>query len=118
MLKKTTTILLAIIFALAALPFGQQTEAATTYTFVNVKYDETENKDGTVNRTLSKVTLKNSAGKTATFNIDKTASLYINNTPTTIDGFKGGMDVTIKVHLRKVTDAWDIKHRRRRDCSK
>lgn len=98
------TILMAIIFALAALPIGQQAEAATTYTFVNVKYDETENKDGTVNRTLSKVTLKNSAGKTATFNIDNNARLYINKTSTTIDGFKAGMDVTVKINLRKVTE--------------
>lgn len=98
------TILLAIIFAVAALPIGQQAEAATTYTFVNVKYDEVVNKNGTVDRTLSKVTLKNSAGKTATFNIDKSTNLYINNTSTTIDGFKAGMAVTIKVNLRKVTE--------------
>ena len=99
-----TMILLAIIFALAALPIGQQAEAATTYTFVNVTYNETELKDGTVKRTLSKVTLKNSAGKTSTFNIDSSARLYINNTLTTINGFKSGMPVTVKVNLRKVSE--------------
>lgn len=104
LLKKITTILLAIIFALAAMPVEQQAEAAMTYTFVNVKYNESVNKDGTVNRTLSKVTLKNSAGKTATFTIDKSAILYINNTTTTIEGFKAGMAVTVKVNLRKVTE--------------
>lgn len=104
MLKKITPIILAIILALAAIPCGQKAEAATTYTFVNVIYNENVLKDGTVEKTLSKVTLKNNVGKTSTFNIDSSAKLFINNTSTTIEGFKAGMDVTVKLNLRKVKE--------------
>lgn len=104
LLKKLATALLAILFALAALTMGQQAEAATTYIFESVTYNETAQKDGSVDRTLSKVTLTNSAGKTAAFNIDSTARLYVNNTLTTIGGFKAGMPVTVNVNLRKVTE--------------
>ncbi|MEK4230167.1 phosphate ABC transporter ATPase [Solibacillus sp. FSL H8-0538] len=104
MLRKISPILIAIIFALAAIPLGQTAEASTTYTFVNVTYNEIELKDGTVEKTLSKVTLQNSAGKTSTFNIDSSARLYINNTLTTINGFKAGMQVTVSLNLRKVKE--------------
>lgn len=104
MLKRFTSILIAVILILTILPVGQKADAATTYTFVNATYNENVLKDGTVEKTLSKVTLKNSAGKTSTFNIDSSAYLYINNTLTTIDGFKSGMEITVKLNLRKVKE--------------
>lgn len=104
MLKRFSTLLLAIIFALTILPTGQLVEASATYTFVKANYTETEGKNGDVTRTLNSVTLKNSAGKTATFNLGNTGQYYINNTLTTIDGFKAGMSVTIKLNLGRITE--------------
>ncbi|SOC02656.1 hypothetical protein SAMN05880501_10383 [Ureibacillus xyleni] len=107
MAKKSLYILVVLFsFIIASLPYAQKAEAATTFkgTFVNVTYDETELKDGTVEKKLSKITLKNSAGKTTTLNIDDHTYLYINNTVTKIEGFKRGMKVEAKVNLRKVTE--------------
>ncbi|MEK4080990.1 phosphate ABC transporter ATPase [Solibacillus sp. FSL K6-1126] len=105
MLKKFITVLIAITIALAILPIVQKAEAASnTYTFMKANYNETEDKKGNVTRTLKSVTLKNSAGKTATFNLANTSKYYINSTLTTIDGFKAGMSVTIKVNLGKITE--------------
>ncbi|MEC1177580.1 hypothetical protein P9B03_03710 [Metasolibacillus meyeri] len=104
MFKKAATILVtfAVLFTLI-LP-NQQVEASTTYTFVSATYDETVAKDGTVTKVLNGVTLQNSRGNRSTFNMDNSAKLYINNTMTTIDGFKSGMEVTVKVNLRRVTE--------------
>lgn len=97
--------MIAITIALAILPIVQKAEAASnTYTFMKANYNETEDKKGNVTRTLKSVTLKNSAGKTATFNLANTSKYYINSTLTTIDGFKAGMSVTIKVNLGKITE--------------
>jgi len=105
LLKKFITLLIAITIALAILPIVQKAEAASnTYTFMKANYNETEDKKGNVTRTLKSVTLKNSAGKTATFNLANTSKYYINSTLTTIDGFKAGMSVTIKVNLGKITE--------------
>lgn len=104
MLKKFSTLFIAIILALAIFPTGQQAEASATYTFVKANYNETEDKKGNVTRTLKSVTLKNSAGKSATFNLANTGQYYINNTLTTIDGFKAGMSVTIKLNLGRITE--------------
>ncbi|MEK4532527.1 phosphate ABC transporter ATPase [Solibacillus sp. FSL K6-1554] len=105
MLKKLITVLIAITIALAILPTVQKAEAASnTYTFMKANYNETEDKKGNVTRTLKSVILKNSAGKTATFNLANTSKYYINSTLTTIDGFKAGMSVTIKVNLGKITE--------------
>ncbi|WP_107841849.1 hypothetical protein [Metasolibacillus meyeri] len=104
MFKKAATILVtfAVLFTLI-LP-NQQVEASTTYTFISATYDETVAKDGTVTKVLNGVTLQNSRGNRSTFNMDNSAKLYINNTMTTIDGFKSGMEVTVKVNLRRVTE--------------
>ncbi|MEO4052102.1 hypothetical protein [Solibacillus sp. CAU 1738] len=104
MLKRLTMIFVAIAVLFSILPIGKQAQAATTYMFVNVTYNETVAKDGTVTKTLSKVTLENSKGKRSTFNIDSNAKLYINNTLTTIEGFKAGMEVTVQLNLRRVKE--------------
>lgn len=104
LLKKIVTLLTAITLALAILPLGQQAEASTTYTFMKANYNETEDKNGTVTRTLKSVTLKNSSGKTATLSLSNTGKFYINNTLTNIAGFKAGMNVTIKLKSGKITE--------------
>ena len=104
MLKKWAIALLAIMLVLAMFPTGQQAEAANTYKFVKAHYNEVENKDGTVTRTLTEVTLKKSNGQTGKFKVANTNKFYINNTLTTIDGFKNGMTVTIKVSNNKITE--------------
>lgn len=108
-MAKKSLYILALLFSLiiATLPYTQKVEAATTTfkgTFVNVTYDEKELKNGTIEKKLSKITMKNSAGKTTTLNIDDHTYLYINNTVTKIEGFKKGMKVEAKVNLRKVTE--------------
>ncbi len=54
-------------------------------------------------RTNPKVTIRNSSGRTTTFNLLDTTYYYINNTVSTMDGFKKGMEVTATVNLRSVT---------------
>ena len=60
MLKKIAIpLLLAIIFALAIFPTGQQAEAAsTTYTFVKANYNETEDKEGKGDTNIKKCHIK------------------------------------------------------------
>ncbi len=104
LLKKWATVLLAIIIALAMFPTGQQAEAATTYTFVKAQYSETENKDGSVTRTLKSISLQKSNGTTGVFQVAANSIYYINNTLTTIAGFKNGMPVTIKLSNGKIKE--------------
>lgn len=104
--KRIVYILLMILFLASTFSPSQKAEAATAFKgkFKNVTYTETELKDGTIERKLNKITLANSAGKTVTFKIDESAVLSINNTLTTIDGFKSGMEVRATVSLRKVKE--------------
>lgn len=104
MLKKWATVLLAIIIALAMFPIGQQAEAATTYTFVKAQYSETENKDASVTRVLKGITLEMSNGTTRTYQVATNSIYYINNTLTTIEGFKAGMPVTILLSNGKIKE--------------
>lgn len=105
MFKKLTIYLIAILVMFTALPFSNTAEAATTYkgTFEKASYKEVAGKNGTIERKLSSMTMRNSSGKTVTFNIDENAYFFINNTPTTIEGFKYGMPVEATVNLRRVT---------------
>ena len=85
-------------------PIGPSAKAAqqVTGTFVDVTYSEVTNADGKVEKQLSKITLENSSGRTVTFNINNDVRLYINNTQTTIEGFKMGMKVEAEISLRRV----------------
>lgn len=107
MTKRLSYIVLLLVLFASTLSFSQTAEAAITVyngTFVSVDYTEKELDDGTIQKKLSKITLKNNAGRTTTFNIDDSAKLYINNTLTTINGFKSGMKVQASVNLRKVKE--------------
>ncbi|UZM98556.1 hypothetical protein OL548_29030 [Lysinibacillus sp. MHQ-1] len=75
-----------------------------TGTFVDVTYSEYTKPDGTIEKQLSKVTLQNDRGRTVTYNINKNTRLFINNTSTTIEGFKLGMEVEADISLRSVVE--------------
>lgn len=103
MLKKIVTLFLAITFVLAALPVEQPAEAAASYTYVKENYSETTDKKGNVTTTLNSVTVMTSAGKYVNFVVDKSTIYFINNTKTTIKGFKAGMKVTVYSGSKKAT---------------
>lgn len=103
--KKFSVSIISFVLLLTLLPFVNSAQAATVYkgTFESITYTETEQKDGTVVKTNPKVTIRNSSGRTTTFNLLDTTYYYINNTVSNMDGFKKGMDVTATVNLRSVT---------------
>lgn len=105
MKKRIGLSILSLVLLLSLIPFGASSEAATVYkgTFENVTYTETTLKDGTVQRTNPKLTIRNSAGRTTTLNLTDDTYYYINGTKTNINGFKKGMSVEAKVSLRNVT---------------
>ena len=88
--KKISVSIIAFVLLLTLLPFVNSAQAATVYkgTFESITYTETEQKDGTVVKTNPKVTIRNSSGRTTTFNLLDTTYYYINNTVSTMDGFK------------------------------
>ena len=81
-----------------------------TGTFVDVTFSEYTKPDGTIEKQLSKITLENDRGRTVTFNINKNTRLYINNTSTTIEGFKMGMEVEAEISLRSVVELRGTSH--------
>ncbi|MFJ7950150.1 hypothetical protein ACIQZG_01345 [Lysinibacillus sp. NPDC096418] len=103
-MKKISYILVVLLLMMVTLPSGHSAQAAqkVTGTFVDVTYSEYTNAEGKVEKQLSKITLQNDSGRTVTFNINNDVLLYINNTQTTIDGFKMGMKVEAEVSLRRV----------------
>lgn len=103
--RKLLYFLLGFLLFVSFMPI-RIADAASTFkgTFVSVSYDEREQEDGSIDKILSKITLQNNSGKTTTLNIDHNAALYVNNTSTTIEGFKKGMTVEATVNLRKVKE--------------
>ncbi|WP_153730548.1 hypothetical protein [Sporosarcina obsidiansis] len=73
-----------------------------TGTFVKADYDEIQVDKNTFKQVLSKVTIKNDAGRTITLSIDHYAQLTIDTVPVKIDAFKLGMEVEADVQLRRV----------------
>ncbi|MFF5994488.1 hypothetical protein AAGS61_06985 [Lysinibacillus sp. KU-BSD001] len=105
MLKKLSISILSFVLLITLIPFVNPAQAASVYkgTFEGVTYTEVELKDGTVERTNAKVTIRNSSGRTTTFNLLDTTYYYVNGTVSTIDAFKKGMEVTATVNLRSVS---------------
>lgn len=95
-----------MLLLVVGLAFNKPAKAAqlVTGTFVDVTFSEYTKPDGTIEQQLSKVTLQNDRGRTVTFNINKNTRLYINNTATTIEGFKMGMEVEAEISLRSVVE--------------
>ncbi len=95
-----------MLLLVVGLAFNQPAKAAqlVTGTFVDVTFSEYTKPDGTIEQQLSKITLQNDRGRTVTFNINKNTRLYINNTATTIEGFKMGMEVEAEISLRSVVE--------------
>lgn len=106
MLKKIPYILIVLFVMALSLPSQSTVHAAqlVTGTFVDVTYSEYTNTNGEIERQLSKITLENADGRQVTYNINNNARLYINNTETTIEGFKMGMKVEAKINLRSVIE--------------
>ena len=105
MLKKITSLFIAIIFVLAAFPIGQLAEAATTYTFLEiVEVDTYDNKGKPLGTSITGVKVQNNVGKVTTLKIDKSTVYYINNTATNIHGFKAGMQVSVTMGLNKIRE--------------
>lgn len=107
MLKKIPYILLILLITVFGMSSSQTANAATqmvTGSFVDVTFSEYANPNGVIERKLSKITLQNDSGRTVTYNINDNARLYINNTVTTIDGFKMGMKVEADISLRSVVE--------------
>lgn len=107
MLKKIPYILLILLVTVFGMSSSQTANAATqmvTGSFVDVTFSEYANPNGVIERKLSKITLQNDSGRTVTYNINDNARLYINNTVTTIDGFKMGMKVEADISLRSVVE--------------
>ncbi|WP_445477922.1 hypothetical protein ACULLL_16205 [Lysinibacillus irui] len=105
-MKKYSYIIIIMLLLVVGLAFNQPAKAAqlVTGTFVDVTFSEYTKPDGTIEQQLSKVTLQNDRGRTVTFNINKNTRLYINNTATTIEGFKMGMEVEAEISLRSVVE--------------
>ncbi|MFS0819615.1 hypothetical protein ABC382_22355 [Lysinibacillus sp. 1P01SD] len=105
-MKKYSYIIMIMLLLVFGLAFNQPAKAAqlVTGTFVDVTFSEYTKPDGTIEQQLSKVTLQNDRGRTVTFNINKNTRLYINNTATTIEGFKMGMEVEAEISLRSVVE--------------
>lgn len=79
-----------------------QANERITGTFVKADFDEIQVGKDTVKQVLSKVTIKNDAGRTITLAIDDYAKLSIDSVTVKIDAFKLGMKVEADVNLRKV----------------
>ncbi|KGA81376.1 hypothetical protein KQ41_21505 [Lysinibacillus fusiformis] len=105
-MKKISYILSIMLLMVLVFSFNQPAKAAqlVTGTFVDVTYSEYTKPDGTIEKQLSKVTLQNDRGRSVTYNINKNTRLFINNTSTTIEGFKMGMEVEADISLRSVVE--------------
>lgn len=105
MMKRIGISIVALVLLWSFIPFAETAQAATVYkgTFEHVTYTETTSKDGKVQRTNPKVTIRNASGRTTTLNLTDNTYYYINSTKTNINGFKKGMPVEATVNLRNVT---------------
>ncbi|WP_246494245.1 hypothetical protein [Lysinibacillus agricola] len=106
MLKKIPYILMILLLTILGFSSSQTAHAAqmVTGTFVDVTFSEYANSNGVIEKKLSKITLQNNSGRQITYNINNNARLYINNTETTIEGFKMGMKVEADISLRSVVE--------------
>lgn len=105
MMKRIGISIVALVLLWSFIPFAETAQAATVYkgTFEHVTYTETTSKDGKVQRTNPKVTIRNASGRTTTLNLTDNTYYYINGTKTNINGFKKGMPVEATANLRNVT---------------
>lgn len=102
--RKGLYIIVALLLTFSVLGFSNVAEAATVYKgkFEEVIYKSSGTNE--VSNVPSQIVIKNNNGMRVTLNIDQNTDFYINNTLTTVSGFKKGMAVEAKVNLRKVTE--------------
>ena len=97
--------MLLALLCFIAFPVQPASAASVQGEFVEAVYRDTVDAKGNVTgQELSQVTLRAGDGSERTYYLNALASLYINNTPTTIEGFKAGMQVTATVTLRRITE--------------
>lgn len=98
-------VVLLALLCVIAFPVQPASAASVQGEFVEAVYRDTVDAKGNVTgQELSQVTLRASDGSERTYFMNALASLYINNTPTNIQGFKAGMQVTASVTLRRITE--------------
>ena len=98
-------VVLLALLCFIAFPVQPASAASVQGEFVEAVYRDTVDAKGNVTgQELSQVTLRASDGSERTYYMNTLASLYINNTPTNIQGFKAGMQVTASVTLRRITE--------------
>lgn len=99
--------MLAVLMLIINFSFAEKAQAAAVYkgTFEEIIYSSSsQGGNNSSERVPTQVVIKNSSGTKVTFNIDKNTNFYINNTLTTVEGFKKGMPVEAKVTFRKITE--------------
>lgn len=98
--------MIVLLFFMNLISVGK-VDAATIYKGIleDVIYSS-ENQNGKSNSESipTQIVIKSNNGTKVTLNIDQHTNYFINNTLTTIEGFKKGMTVEATVSLRKVTD--------------
>ncbi|GKV64951.1 MULTISPECIES: hypothetical protein [unclassified Sporosarcina] len=83
-------------------PASTEASELVTGTFVKAHYDEIQVDKDTVKDVLSKVTIKNEAGRTITLSIDNYAKLSVDTVPVKIEAFKLGMEIEADVDFRRI----------------
>lgn len=104
--RKCLYILVALFVTFTTLSFSNIAEAATVYkgTFEEVIYKSNNQGSNESSNVPSQIVIKNNSGMRVTLNIDQNTDFFINNTLTTVEGFKKGMAIEAQVNLRKVVE--------------
>ena len=106
MTKKIGMYMLTLILLLSVFSFAPTADAATVFkgTFEGLTYEEVEVGKDEFEQVVNGVTIRNSSGRLSTFRVNNATYYYINDTTTTIDGFKYGMEVEATVNLRTIKE--------------
>lgn len=104
MFKKLLFIPILFLCTLLFLP--SETFGATLIkgNFDNVTFETVKQSDGSSQKNLKSITIKNNKNKQLTLKIDKYTRLSVNSLPTSIDAFKIGMALEADVNLGKVVE--------------
>lgn len=96
--------LLLVLLCFLAMPFSTASAATFDGEFVEAVYqDVLDDKQNVIGEELHKIILRKN-GHEREFFMNDLANMYINNTQTTIAGFKPGMPVIAKITLARVTE--------------
>lgn len=106
MKKQLWLFTLFAVFMLSVFPYSEPAQAATLYkgTFEGFTYEEVVVDKKTTEYVISGVEVRSETGKLNSFRINASTYYFINDTKTTIDAFKYGMDVELSVSLRTIKE--------------